>query len=118
MPADFANRWKKPGDEKITNIPSYVSDGYINYSRRSVDYYRYADINVLSASYAKVRDVTLNYNLPHKLMQSMRIEGISVSVQTANFMLWKANKRGIDPEYGRNYIGSKHPVSIGANVSF
>jgi TonB-linked SusC/RagA family outer membrane protein len=117
-PVEFVNRWKKPGDEKITNIPSFVADGYINYSRRNPDYYTNADINVLSASYTKIRDITLNYNLPHKWMRSMRIEGIGVYVQAANFMVWKANDRGIDPEYGRGPIASKHPLSIGANVSF
>jgi TonB-linked SusC/RagA family outer membrane protein len=115
--ARFADRWKKPGDEKITNIPSFVV-GYLNYSRRNLDYYNSADINVLSASYAKVRDITLNYSLPHKWMQSVRIEGINVYVQAANFMLWKANDRGIDPESGRGVIASKHPMSVGANVAF
>jgi len=118
LSADFANRWKKPGDEKITNIPSYVSDGYINYSRRSLNYYSYADINVYNASYAKVRDITLGYNLPHSILRAVRVEGVNLYVQAANFMVWKANKLGIDPEFGRSVIASNHPLSIGANVSF
>ena len=120
----FLDRWKKPGDEKITNIPSYVSDGYVNYSRRSTGYYTYADINVVSASYAKFRDITLSYSLPHKFVQMARMEGISLNVQATNFMIWKANKDGIDPELHslqNGYRGmrtSKHSFSIGANVSF
>lgn len=118
LSADFTKRWKKPGDEKITDIPSYVSDGSINYSRRSLSYYSYADVNVLSASYVKARDITLNYNLPQKWMRRVRVEGIGVYVQTGNFMVWKANKRGIDPESMRGVVPSRHPVSVGANVSF
>jgi hypothetical protein len=120
----FLNRWQKPGDEKITNVPSYVSEGYINYSRRSTDYYKFADINVVSASYAKFRDITLSYSLPHKITQMTRTDGISLNVQATNFMIWKANKDGIDPElqslqYGyRGQRSSKHSFSIGANVSF
>ena len=118
LPVDFVSRWKKPGDEKITNIPSYVTNSFVNYTRRNMDYYRYADINVLDASYIKVRDITLNYSMPHKWMQSIKVEGIGVYIQAAGFMIWKANHRGIDPEYGRGYPASRHPLSIGANVSF
>ena len=122
VPVYFADRWKKAGDEKITNIPSYVSSYYVDFTRRSTDYYRLGDINVVSASYIKVRDVTLNYSLPYKVVQVLRIERVNLYVQTSNFMIWRANKAGIDPEYQssgyRSVPPSKHPVSIGANVSF
>lgn len=118
LPAAFANRWKKPGDEKVTTIPSYISDGYISYSRRSMDYFRYADINVISASFIKIRDITLNYSLPNKWMQALRAESMSVYFQAANFLVWKANHRGLDPEYGRSALATNHPLSLGVNVSF
>jgi len=108
--AEFVNRWKNPGDEAFTDIPSYVA-GYTD--RRNINYYTYGDINVISASYVKVRDVTLSYSLPPVLLKAIRVQGINVFVQGGNFMVWKANKYDVDPEgmYTSTY-------SLGANISF
>ncbi|MDR1720592.1 MAG: SusC/RagA family TonB-linked outer membrane protein [Dysgonamonadaceae bacterium] len=62
--AEFADRWKSPGDEAFTNIPSYVAVKAESDSRRNVEYYTYADINVVSASSIRLRDITLSYKFP------------------------------------------------------
>jgi TonB-linked SusC/RagA family outer membrane protein len=115
--ADFANRWKKPGDEKFTNIPSYEGNPGLNYSRRNLSYYSFADINVISASYLKLRDVTVAYDLPDALMRRLHLQKISLFAQTGNFLIWKANKEGIDPEYSGDSLAN-HIYSLGLNVSF
>ncbi|TCD00959.1 SusC/RagA family TonB-linked outer membrane protein [Pedobacter psychroterrae] len=121
---DFANRWKKAGDENITNIPRYVSDGYTNYSQRNTNYYTMADINVVSASYVKLRDVSLAYSLPENVTNLLKIESASLRFQVNNILLWKANKYGIDPEfqnfsYGyRNTRSGQHATTIALNVNF
>jgi len=121
---DFLNRWKKPGDELITNIPAYVSSTGISNSRRNIDYYMYADINVVSASYIKLRDLTLNYSFGPKVLNKLHIEGLNIYAQTGNFMIWKANKYGIDPEYqnfntgGRSLPAYNRSFSFGANLTF
>jgi TonB-linked SusC/RagA family outer membrane protein len=121
---DFADRWKKSGDEAITNIPSYVASRGIDYSRRNTAYFTLADINVVSASYAKVRDITLSYDFTPKVLKTLRLENARIYAQTGNIMLWKANKYDIDPEY-QNFTGGtrsippyKHPLTIGVNVTF
>jgi hypothetical protein len=120
---DFLKRWKQPGDEKTTNIPSYVG-GYQSYSRRNFYYYTQGDINVESASYAKIRDITLAYNLSSSLLQLVKVQTIRVYAQATNFLVWKANHDGIDPEYesasygGRSTPPFKHSYSLGANISF
>lgn len=108
--AEFADRWKNPGDELTTDIPSYVAS-YTD--RRNEAYYTFADINVISSSYIKLRDVTLSYSLPPMLLKAIRVQGINVFVQGGNFMVWKANKYDVDPEgqYTSTY-------SLGANISF
>jgi len=115
--AEFANRWKQPGDEARTNVPSYVSNQGTNYSRRDLSYYAYADINVISSDYLKLRDVTLSFDLSRSLLEHIQVEKLSFFVQTGNFLLWKANKEGIDPEYGGGEKGG-HAFSLGLNVSF
>jgi TonB-linked SusC/RagA family outer membrane protein len=106
------NRWKKPGDEAFTNIPSYVADGFTSYSRRNISYYTQGDINVISASYIKLRDVTLSYNLQPSALRS----GASIYVQATNFLVWKANKDDIDPEFGYT-APVMRSYSMGLNLS-
>src|SRR5699024_12231906 len=36
-PAYFAKRWKNSGDEKATNVPSYVVDSAVSNTRSNVD---------------------------------------------------------------------------------
>ncbi|WP_143150746.1 SusC/RagA family TonB-linked outer membrane protein [Chitinophaga sancti] len=96
---EFANRWKQPGDEQRTNIPGYVSDTYTSYSRRDVNYYIYGDVNVISAAYAKLRDISLSYSLPAFILKKLHASQIQLRTQVSNIMLWKANKYGIDPEF-------------------
>jgi TonB-linked SusC/RagA family outer membrane protein len=118
--ADFLNRWQNPGDEANTNIPSYVASQSAN-SRRNVAYYTSGNINVVSASYIKLRDVTLAYNLKPELLRTLHIQKASVFVQGTNFLVWAANHDGIDPELPSQSSGSAmttHSYSLGINVSF
>ncbi|MES2827371.1 MAG: SusC/RagA family TonB-linked outer membrane protein [Bacteroidota bacterium] len=125
--AEFADRWKVPGDESRTNIPSYVSSMGTSFSRRNLNYYQYADINVVSASYIKLRDITLSYQVPSKFLQAIKVESFNIFVQSGNYMVWKANKFDIDPEYGNNSTfnipqrslpANGHTFSVGLNASF
>lgn len=118
----FLNRWKQPGDEKKTDIPSFVAD-YSSYSRRNVDYYTKGDINVVSASYVKIRDFTLGYDLSPSVLRTLKVKRVNVYGQVTNFMVWKANHDGIDPEYMslssgyRDLPPFKHSYSLGLNVT-
>lgn len=106
---EFLNRWKKPGDEAITNVPSYVSSSSVSNTRRDINYYRFADINVVSASFIKMRDITLSYSLPQHLIHRIKTDNISFKLQASNIMLWKANKYGIDPEFQDPFRGTRVP---------
>ncbi|HEY0272575.1 MAG TPA: hypothetical protein VGC22_05270, partial [Chitinophaga sp.] len=120
----FLDRWKQPGDEARTNVPSYVADQGVNYSRRKTDYYRLADINVVSASYVKLRDITLAYDFQPGALRSLHVQRLNVYAQVTNFMIWKANHDGIDPEYHalangfRSLPPFKHSYSLGLSFNF
>lgn len=119
----FINRWQKPGDEAHTDIPAYIPSENPFTSTRNLDYYRYASTNVVSASYIKLRDITLSYQLPRSLLDKVKISSASFYVQATNFMVWKANKADIDPEYqlltGARLIPPyKHTFSLGTNINF
>ena len=120
---EFLQRWQKPGDEAFTNVPSFVN-GYEGFSRRNLDYYRYADINVVSASYIKLRDLTLAYDMPARLIDKLHLSRLNVYVQTGNYMVWKANKYNIDPEFQDFVYGTRsippyrHSYTLGMNINF
>jgi len=114
----FLNRWQKPGDEAVTNIPSYVADANMSYTRRNTGYYTSGDLNVVSASYIKLRDVTLNYDLDSKVLEFLRIQRAGIFVQATNFLVWSANPDHFDPEFGGLVPPYKHAYSLGLNLSF
>jgi hypothetical protein len=92
---DFDKRWRQAGDEKTTDVPAY-SSAYDS----SCDYYlyRYADINVLNASFVKLRDLSLIYSLPRMLCDKLCCDNIRVRLSAGNLFMIRANKEGIDPE--------------------
>jgi TonB-linked SusC/RagA family outer membrane protein len=114
----FLSRWQKPGDEAFTNVPSYVADPNVAYTRRNTSYYNSGDLNVVSASYIKLRDVTLNYDLDSRVLQFLRIQRAGVFVQATNFIVWTANPDHFDPEFGGGVPPYKHAYSMGLNLSF
>lgn len=121
---DFLQRWQQPGDEARTDIPKYIPGEIPFLSTRNLDYYLYADRNIVSASFIKVRDITLSCNLPSTWLQMAKLGSVNIYAQATNFMLWKANNLDIDPEYINFTTGervmpaAKHSYTIGANVSF
>lgn len=104
--SDFANRWKNPGDELITDIPSYDSAGLFTGNTRDTNYYVKGNTNVLDASYIKLRDITLSYGLPKDLLNKIKIDNLTFRLSVSNLMLWKANNAGIDPEFQYTYYGT------------
>ena len=116
--AEFNDRWRKKGDEAFTNIPSYVPLTSTSTSRRNVAYYTAGNINVGSASFIKIRDITLAYNLPKHLIARIRTDAIRLRVQLSNLMLWKANKWNIDPEFQNAASGTRSMLSGQGTITF
>lgn len=120
---DFARRWRKPGDETFTNVPAYYS--LRNTSINETDVlllYRYADINVLPASYFKLREVSLGYRLPAPACKALHIETATVRLQASNLATIAFNGEGIDPEafsFRGNRSDKFFPyISASINVEF
>ncbi|KKX46851.1 hypothetical protein [Sphingobacterium sp. IITKGP-BTPF85] len=109
---DYAKRWRKPGDERTTDVPvfqypiNYVADYFYNFSSALVE----------PAGQIKLRDIQLSYNLSglkKRFLNRASIYGYAANVMT----LWRANKLDIDPEFGYN---SPDPlaISFGINLKF
>ncbi len=110
---DYLNRWQTPGDETRTNIP-----GVVYSSANEVYYFTQGDVNVTNASFLKLRDVTLFYDLPKSLLRPIHVQGITFRAQLSNVLLWTANKYDIDPEFqGLLAPTNQNTVSFGVNIS-
>ena len=117
---DFLNRWKAPGDENQTNIPGYLfnSDPNAVAGTYNTDYFTFGDVNSVSASFVKLRDITLFYDLPKFVVSKIGTQSVTLRAQLSNVMLWKANKFGIDPEFQGSLPTNQNTISFGANISF
>lgn len=116
--ADIANRWTKPGDETITNTPG------LNGTAMAVTYsqyrYQYSDINVLSGDYIRLRQISLNYELPSVLVSKCHLKSAQLGFSVNNLgLLWTANKLGYDPDYASSVSSSVYnlPASTSYTVS-
>jgi hypothetical protein len=58
----------------------------------------FAETTLFSASYLKLREVSLSYGLPATVLKALRFQDASFSVYSRNIILWTAAKIGIDPE--------------------
>jgi len=122
IPVYFNDRWQVAGDELKTNVPKYIGNTALN-SQRYVNLYTQGNTNIESASYAKLRDITLSYQLPQKSISRLGFNEFSIYTQVNNLMLWKNNNYDIDPEYYSLSAGtrtSKMPpfFTIGVRTSF
>jgi len=113
----FLDRWKVPGDENRTDIPRYVPSAELQ-NARNIRYYTNSQRYALNASYAKLRDITLSYSLPQKLVSRVNAQSISFRVQLNNLLLWTANKQGMDPEAVGQIRPAQGTVSLGAHITF
>ncbi len=92
----ISQRWQQPGDEANTDIPRVYDNS--TGSNKWNSYYRNADIYEASASFARLRSLTLSYMLPKNYLKNI-FSGIQVTAQGNNLWLWTENKNDIDPDY-------------------
>jgi TonB-dependent starch-binding outer membrane protein SusC len=84
---DALRRWQKPGD--ITDIPRYELESTLNnlHSNRLLE----------DASYLRLKNLSIGYNLPGKLVNRMYFRNLRVYASATN--LWTYTKyTGSDPE--------------------
>lgn len=90
-------------------------------------YYNTVDaLNVFDASYIKLRDVTIGFDLPKSLIGGF-LEGVRISAFGRNLVAWNLDWKGMDPEntsYGSGNIQGLEGGSLpstrqyGFNVNF
>ncbi|MBW3466610.1 SusC/RagA family TonB-linked outer membrane protein [Arthrospiribacter ruber] len=111
--SDYDLRWKQPGDENLTQVPSVPQTG--NFNRD--DLYRFADILVERGDHIRLRDIRLAYRLNNSDSGRLPFRNAEVFFYADNLgVIWKKSSDPLDPDF-RNLNQLKN-FSMGLNVSF
>jgi len=54
--------------------------------------------STFDADFIKLREISLSYQFPLRLISKLKLQGLLVSVYSRNIMLWTKAKIGVDPE--------------------
>lgn len=110
---DYEQRWQKPGDEKITGIPSFI---YPNNSNRD-NFYLNSEVNILKADNIKLQYINLSYSLGKLIINRLSLNQLQVYLNAANLgILWRSNKEKLDPDYPLS-IRPTRAISFGMLVN-
>lgn len=81
----------RPNDVPVTSMEQFWS----NYSRNTL-----AESSTFGASYAKLREIRLGYQLPKTLLQNLPFGSVEFAVEGRNLLLLYSEIPHIDPEIG------------------
>ncbi|MDO5973777.1 SusC/RagA family TonB-linked outer membrane protein [Flavivirga jejuensis] len=114
-----ANYWKQPGDE--ANI--YTSPAHLSGTGDSVrPLWEYADLHVQKADYAKLRNISLAYNLPQSFLEASKITNAKLVFDVQNPLSWNNNRNNLDPEawtdQGSRGTAIMPTYTFGINLNF
>jgi len=115
LPKELINRWRLPGDQSITNIPSIVEtrvilselggfvggNGDVIGEDNAYELYNLSSLRVADGSYARLRSLSLGYKIPRKFASKLGFSSGSLRIQGENlFLLFSDDKlQGQDPEF-------------------
>ncbi|RHR79056.1 SusC/RagA family TonB-linked outer membrane protein [Odoribacter sp. AF15-53] len=122
---DMVDCWKKPGDEKVTNIPNYPSVGgsapttSVVGSEYLYRMYNYSDIRVVNGSFFRCNNISLNYTFPESIVKRLRLTHLALTAGVTNpFIIVSSEYKGVDPEVATGSQPIVKTFSLGLNVSF
>jgi len=114
--ADYASRWRKPGDEQVTNVPSLPISGNTG---RNIAYLN-SSILIEKADHIRLQDIRLTYDLSRGITKQLLFRQISFYLYASNLgIVWKANNKGLDPDaYAFGSFPTPRTFAVGLNANF
>lgn len=113
--SDYSLRWQQPGDELHTTVPSMPPT--TNYNRDA--FYANSEVLVESGSYFRLQDIRFSYDIGKNLLKRLPFKNTQLYIYGNNLgLLWRANKYGIDPDYGDFVLAPSRTISIGLTSNF
>ena len=106
----FVNRWRKPGDEKFTNIPAlsnssldwlsgFFGDRRIEIAENGWEMYNKSDLRTASGDFLRLRTLSLRHSLSENICKKLHVSAANFRMEVSNVWTLKDKKlRGRDPE--------------------
>lgn len=116
---DLNNRWKKPGD--VTDIPGVITGynqiktpfGYLPYSSGTGGLYDSSSALVVSSSFFRCRNLSLNYRFGDSVIQKIGFSSLTVGASVSNlFVIASDRYKGFDPELNNSVQPKGYSLSI------
>lgn len=130
MSKEYTKRWRKPGDEAHTNIPTLSQDALKigEYDRKydiadnQWEMYNNSDIRVVDGSFLRCRSLSLNYSFGKDICKKFRTKSLTLGFSASNlFVLKDSALEGRDPEqvsFGAGSIPPQRTYSLRLSVNF
>ncbi|MBL1410795.1 SusC/RagA family TonB-linked outer membrane protein [Sphingobacterium faecale] len=103
MSKEWVDRWRKPGDELITDVPR-LEDGPFEMEVSGVapynaKMYDNSDLRTVKGNFVRLQNLSISYDYFTPKLRAMGIQNIRMMLQGNNLYVWKDSKlKGQDPE--------------------
>ncbi len=124
MPREFMDRWVRPGDEKVTNVPAiaslrqYQNNNDIRYGYNA---YNYSTERVAKGDFIRLKEVSLSYDFPKSWLETLRLSSASLKLSATDLWLCYSDKKlhGQDPEFiNSGGVASPNPKQFTFTLRF
>jgi TonB-linked SusC/RagA family outer membrane protein len=114
MHSDYQLRWRNPGDELFSNIPSIV---YPAVPARD-EFYQYSTALIEKGDHIRLNDVRISWDLPLKNRNRSLLQTCRFYAYVNNIgIIWRANKAGIDPDQVTGFP-TPRSYAVGMQIDF
>ncbi|MDE6367363.1 MAG: SusC/RagA family protein, partial [Muribaculaceae bacterium] len=120
----FMDRWVRPGDEKVTNVPAiaslrqYQNNNDIRYGYNA---YNYSTERVAKGDFIRLKEVSLSYDFPKSWLETLRLSSASLKLSATDLWLCYSDKKlhGQDPEFiNSGGVASPNPKQFTFTLRF
>ncbi|RZK68156.1 MAG: SusC/RagA family TonB-linked outer membrane protein [Pedobacter sp.] len=127
LSAELNNRWRKPGDEAFTTIPSLPNANALalptilvpgsSAPAFSHQLYDYSNERVVDASFVRLRNLAFGYVVPNNQIKKLGLKSAQIQATVTN-LFYIADKRlnGTDPEVNGNSLPIPRTYSLSLNI--
>ncbi len=132
---DLVNRWRKPGDHILTDIPGLpfwrvptveIPSGSIAFGNQLQTgfespylLYNFSDARVVNASYLRINNINVSYTLPQLWAKKIASKSLSIAYSMGNVHTFVSKDyKGIDPEVASGSQPLSRTHSFNISVAF
>jgi hypothetical protein len=121
----IGNTWTPDNQDAFFPMQWASNSSSVYYDGATTGSWKYTDMSLFSASYLRMKNLTLGYTLPKSILNKINVSKLRVYASADN--LWYISaKKGIDPamsmtgglEVGQYVYPTMRTVSLGLNLEF